>query len=450
MNDHAFMGRALELAALGQYTTDPNPRVGSVVVRDGNIVGEGAHWRAGAPHAEIHALQAAGDLARGATVYITLEPCSHHGRTPPCADALLAAGVGRVVVAMQDPNPLVSGRGLERLRAAGIAVDTGVLEFEARALNPGFVRRMHSGRPWVRVKLASSLDGRTAMASGESKWITGPAARRDVQHWRARAGAILTGSGTVLADDPHLTVRLSPAELLADRGIDPARYRELKGMPIRQPLRVVVDSQLQMPRGARLLDGGPVLVLTSAARADSEKADELRRRGAEVTALAPHATSDTLGQLHGRGPEGLGIPEPVASDALGGFQGQGAEELAVAGWAADPPPDAGRQDDGLTAMTGEQDSRLDLSAVLDLLGERGVNELHVEAGSGLAGALARWGLVDEWLFYLAPCLMGSGARPLLDWPLQQMAERAELDVFACDWVGDALRLRAYPLPASTV
>lgn len=384
MNDHGCMGRALQLAELGLYTTDPNPRVGSVVVRDGRIVGEGAHWRAGEPHAEIHALRAAGDLARGATVYITLEPCAHHGRTPPCADALVAAGVGRVVVAMQDPNPLVSGRGLERLRAEGIAVENGVLEFEARALNPGFVRRMETGRPWVRVKLASSLDGRTAMASGESRWITGPAARRDVQHWRARAGAILTGSGTVLADDPHMTVRLSPAELVSDSGIDPDRYPELQAVPVRQPLRVVVDSQLQMPLRARMLDEGTVLVLTGAARKDSDKAGELRARGAEV----------------------LGMP------AL-------------------------------------EEGRLELSPVLDLLGERGVNELHVEAGPGLAGALARHGLVDEWLFYLAPCLMGSGARPLLDWPLQQMAERPELDVFACDWVGDALRLRAHPLPTGT-
>ena len=381
MNDHAFMGRALQLAALGLYTTDPNPRVGSVVVRDGVIVGEGAHWRAGGPHAEIHALRAAGALARGATVYVTLEPCAHHGRTPPCADALVEAGVGRVVVAMQDPNPQVAGRGLDRLRAAGIPVQSGVLEFEARALNPGFVRRMQSGRPWVRVKLASSLDGRTAMASGESKWITGPAARREVQHWRARAGAILTGSGTVLADDPYLTVRLTPAELVADGGTDTARYPELDQAPIRQPLRVVLDSRLQTPLSARVLDGGPVLVLTSAERVKSDKADDLRARGAEVLAVAP-------------------------ADA----------------------------------------ERLDLARVLDLLGAREVNELHVEAGAGLAGALARFGLVDEWLFYLAPCLMGSGARPLLDWPLQQMAERAELDVFACDRVGDTLRLRAFSMP----
>jgi diaminohydroxyphosphoribosylaminopyrimidine deaminase / 5-amino-6-(5-phosphoribosylamino)uracil reductase len=449
VNDHAFMGRALQLAALGLYTTDPNPRVGSVVVRDGEIVGEGAHWRAGEPHAEMHALRAAGDLARGSTVYITLEPCSHHGRTPPCADALVAAGVGRVVVAMQDPNPLVAGRGFERVRAAGIQVETGVLEFEARALNPGFVRRMQSGRPWVRVKLASSLDGRTAMASGESKWITGPAARRDVQHWRARAGAILTGSGTVLADDPHLTVRLSPAELLADRGTDPAGHPELRDMPIRQPLRVVVDSQLQIPRTARLFDGGPVLVLTNASCAASDKARDLRGLGAEVLAVADGADSNVLGEIRRRIAERLAVVEPADSDALGDLQGHRSSGLAVAGWAVDQGRDRGGWDAGVAVVAGAEESRLNLSAVLDRLGERGVNELHVEAGSGLAGALARWGLVDEWLFYLAPCLMGSGARPLLDWPLQQMAERAELDVFACDWVGDALRLRAYPLPAST-
>jgi diaminohydroxyphosphoribosylaminopyrimidine deaminase / 5-amino-6-(5-phosphoribosylamino)uracil reductase len=383
VNDRAFMSRALQLAHLGLYTADPNPRVGSVVVRDGGIVGEGAHWRAGEPHAEIHALRAAGDRARGSTVYITLEPCSHRGRTPPCADALIAAGVARVVVAMQDPNPQVAGRGLNRLRAAGIAVETGLLEFEARALNPGFVRRMQSGRPWVRVKLAASLDGRTAMGSGESKWITGPAARRDVQHWRARAGAILTGSGTVLADDPHLTVRLSPAELAADTGIDPSRFPDLQVAPIRQPPRVVIDSALQIPLVSRMLDGGPVWILTGAERAGSEKAGALRALGAEVLAV------------------------PLRGDG-----------------------------------------RLDLVAALELLGQREVNELHVEAGAGLAGAFARAGLVDEWLFYLAPCLMGSGARPLLDWPVQHMSERAELDLFACDRVGDALRLRAWPLPAA--
>jgi diaminohydroxyphosphoribosylaminopyrimidine deaminase / 5-amino-6-(5-phosphoribosylamino)uracil reductase len=383
VNDRAFMARALQLAQLGLCTTDPNPRVGSVVVRDGVVVGEGVHWRAGEAHAEVNALRAAGERARGATVYVTLEPCSHHGRTPPCVDALIAAGVARVVVGMEDPNPRVAGRGLERLRAAGIVVDSGVLEPDVRALNPGFIRRMRSGRPWVRVKLASSLDGRTAMASGESKWITGPAARRDVQLWRARAGAILTGAGTVLADDPHLTVRLTPAELAADAGADVERFPELGAATIRQPLRVVIDSRLQTPVSARLFDGDPVLVLTAPDRVDSEHAEALRGAGAR-----------------------------------------------------------------LESMPLRDEGRLDLSAVLDRLGALEINELHVEAGAGLAGALARWGLVDEWLFYLAPCLMGSAARPLLDWPVQQMAERAELDVFAVDRVGDALRLRAYPLPAA--
>jgi diaminohydroxyphosphoribosylaminopyrimidine deaminase/5-amino-6-(5-phosphoribosylamino)uracil reductase len=356
--------------------------VGSVVVRDGVIVGEGAHWRAGEAHAEVNALTAAGEQARGATVYVTLEPCAHHGRTPPCVDALIAAGVSRVVVGMEDPNPRVAGRGLERLRAGGIVVETGVLESDVRTLNPGFIRRMRSGRPWVRVKLSSSLDGRTAMASGESKWITGPAARRDVQHWRARAGAILTGAGTVLADDPHLTVRLTPAEVAADSGVDVDRFPRLGAAAIRQPLRVVIDSKLQTPVSARLFDGNPVLVLTAQDYLDSAMAEV----------------------LHGAGARFESIP---------------------------------LRDEG----------RLDLSAVLERLGALEINELHVEAGAGLAGALARWGLVDEWLFYLAPCLMGSAARPLVDWPVQQMAERAELDVFAVDRIGDSLRLRAYPLPS---
>jgi len=210
-SDHAFMARALELARKGLYSTHPNPRVGCVIVRDGRIVGEGWHARAGEPHAEVHALRQAGDKARGATAYVTLEPCSHHGRTPPCADALINAGVARVVAAMQDPNPQVGGDGLLRLMHAGIAVQSGVLETEARALNAGFIKRMEKGLPFVRVKLAMSLDGRTAMASGESQWITGPAARAAVQRLRARASVVLTGADTVLADDARLTVR--PDEL---------------------------------------------------------------------------------------------------------------------------------------------------------------------------------------------------------------------------------------------
>ncbi|HSW15104.1 MAG TPA: bifunctional diaminohydroxyphosphoribosylaminopyrimidine deaminase/5-amino-6-(5-phosphoribosylamino)uracil reductase RibD, partial [Solimonas sp.] len=208
-----FMARALQLAGQGRYGTHPNPRVGCVIVRGGEIVGEGFHQRAGEPHAEVHALRAAGELARGAELFVTLEPCSHHGRTPPCADALVAAGVSKVWAAMQDPNPLVAGQGLERLRAAGIEVECGLMEASARRLNRGFVSRMSRGRPWLTLKLGSSLDGRTAMASGESQWITGPEARADVQRLRAEAGAVMTGVGTVLADDPQLTVRLSLADL---------------------------------------------------------------------------------------------------------------------------------------------------------------------------------------------------------------------------------------------
>jgi diaminohydroxyphosphoribosylaminopyrimidine deaminase/5-amino-6-(5-phosphoribosylamino)uracil reductase len=205
--DRRYMARALRQAAQGLNTTTPNPRVGCVLVRDGAVVGEGFHLQAGGPHAEIVAMQAAGEAARGATAYVTLEPCSHHGRTPPCADAVIAAGVTRVVAAMVDPNPQVAGRGLERLRQAGIAVTAGVLEQEARELNIGFVSRMTRGRPWLRIKIAATLDGKTALPNGASQWITGPEARRDGHRWRARSCAVMTGIGTLRDDDPRLTVR---------------------------------------------------------------------------------------------------------------------------------------------------------------------------------------------------------------------------------------------------
>lgn len=266
-DDHRYMARALQLARRGLYTTDPNPRVGCVLVRDGEVVGEGWHRRAGEPHAEIHALRAAGERARGATVYVTLEPCAHHGRTPPCSEALVEAGVARVVAAMRDPNPQVAGKGLQRLEAAGIGTETGVLEAEAAALNPGFIRRMQRGRPWVRCKLAMSLDGRTAMRSGESRWITGDAARADVHRLRARSSAIVTGAGTVLADDPSLTARLPE-----DDG------------PVEQPLRVVLDTHLAMPPTARMLSlPGQTLVLT-ASDAGGPRA-ELEAAGAEVRVM---------------------------------------------------------------------------------------------------------------------------------------------------------------------
>lgn len=281
--DHGMMARALQLAERGLWTTSPNPRVGCVLVRAGEIVGEGWHERAGEPHAEVHALRAAGARAKGATAYVTLEPCSHHGRTPPCAEALIAAGVTRVVAAMTDPNPLVAGRGLALLQAAGIETSSGLLEAEARELNIGFVARMTRGRPWLRLKAAASLDGKTALNNGVSQWITGPAARRDGHAWRARACAILTGIGTVRDDDPQLTVR------------DVATTR--------QPLRVVVDSRLETPATARILHGGPVLV--AGAVEDAERIALLRSTGAEVLIL-PNAAGkvelrDLLEELARRG-----------------------------------------------------------------------------------------------------------------------------------------------------
>lgn len=273
--DHRHMVRALELAQRGLYTTTPNPRVGCVIVRGGEVVGEGWHEKAGAPHAEVNALRAAGASARGATVYVSLEPCAHHGRTPPCSDALIAAGIARVVVAMRDPNPQVAGRGLRALEDAGIATGCGVLEDEARELNIGFVSRMTRGRPWVRMKLAASLDGKTALLNGKSQWITGAAARRDGHLWRARACAVLTGIGTVKDDDPQLTVREVETP--------------------RQPLRIIVDSRLETPLGAKILAGGGTLVV--GAVADSVRMDALEAAGAEVLMLPNAAGKVELGEL---------------------------------------------------------------------------------------------------------------------------------------------------------
>lgn len=269
--DYQYMARALDLARRGLFTTDPNPRVGCVLVRDGEIVGEGWHRRTGESHAERHALDQAGERARGAACYVTLEPCSHLGRTGPCADALIEAGVSRVIVAMRDPNPQVAGQGFEKLRAAGIEVQAGLCELEARDLNPGFIKRMETGRPWVRVKLAMGVDGRTAMASGESQWITGGRAREDVQRLRARSSVIITGIGTVLADDPSLTVR-------------PHEWRD--GMyghdSVRQPLRVVLDRGLRMSPGAAILRQQADTRVMTQADPDGALGMALREAGAEV------------------------------------------------------------------------------------------------------------------------------------------------------------------------
>ncbi|HEX4984837.1 MAG TPA: bifunctional diaminohydroxyphosphoribosylaminopyrimidine deaminase/5-amino-6-(5-phosphoribosylamino)uracil reductase RibD [Burkholderiales bacterium] len=263
VEDFGFMARALRLAERGLYTTTPNPRVGCVIARDGRVLGEGWHEKAGGAHAEVAALKAAGADAAGATVYVSLEPCAHHGRTPPCVDALVAAKVARVVAAMQDPNPKVAGKGLELLRDAGIAAESGLMEEQARELNLGFVSRMTRGRPWMRVKIAASLDGKTALANGVSQWIGGPDARRDGHHWRARSCAVMTGIGTLKDDDPRLTVR--------------------DVQTTRQPLRIVVDSRLRITPQAKLLDGGAVLVAT--ATRDDAKAAALKAKGADVVVL---------------------------------------------------------------------------------------------------------------------------------------------------------------------
>jgi diaminohydroxyphosphoribosylaminopyrimidine deaminase/5-amino-6-(5-phosphoribosylamino)uracil reductase len=344
--DSEWMAQALHLAERGLYTTTPNPRVGCVLVKHGELLAEGWHERAGEAHAEVHALRNAGAEAKGATAYVTLEPCSHHGRTPPCADALIAAGVSRVVVAMQDPNPQVAGQGIARFQSAGIAVDCGLMESAARALNAGFIKRMTQGMPLVRSKIAMSLDGRTALNNGVSQWITTAEARRDGQRWRARSCAVLTGIGTVLADDAQLNVREVETS--------------------RQPLRVVLDSELRMPVTARILNangtpspiGGGLgeRVLVYSAVNDALKIARLENTGAKVIVL----------------PSGNG--------------------------------------------------QVDLVACLKDLAARGCNEILFEAGRTLNGALLKAGLIDELVVYLAPQLLGDMARGMA-----QLGELSGLD-----------------------
>ena len=352
--DRELMRRALGLAARGLFTTTPNPRVGCVIARDGRVVGEGWHERAGEAHAEIRALAdvaARGESAGGATAYVTLEPCNHYGRTPPCTDALVEAGIARVVAAMRDPSAAAS-RGADRLSASGVEVDVGLLEAEARALNLGWIKRLRDGRPWVRVKIAASLDGRTALAGGESQWITGPEARADGHRWRARSCAILTGIGTVLQDDPQLNVRAVETT--------------------RQPTKVVVDRHGELPAKARLLAGAPVVIFSAEAPKSSW--------GGEV--------------------ESIVLPGP--------------------------------------------DGRVDLRAMLARLGELGINELQVEAGAKLNGALLAIGLVDELLLYFAPCLLGDPARGMFELPvpLARLSERIPLRIESVERIGEDWRVLA--------
>lgn len=346
--DQAMMRRALGLAEKGLYTATPNPRVGCVLTQGERVVGEGWHEKTGGPHAEAKALVQASATARGATVYVTLEPCNHHGKTPPCARALIKAGVTRVVAAMRDPNP-ESKKGGDALVAAGIPFEFGLLEEEARELNIGFVSRMTRGRPWVRMKIAATLDGRTALSNGVSQWITGAEARKDGHRWRARACAILTGAGTIRADDPRLTVR------------------EVE--TTRQPLRVIADSHLETPANARILQGDKVLIFAA-------------REGK----APPNA-------------EVVVLPNP-----------QG---------------------------------KVELKKMLEELGRRGVNELHVEGGFKLNGSLVREGCVDEFLIYLNPSFLGDSAQGMVNLAeVTSLDQRVALKLCSLERVGDDIRVIA--------
>ncbi|MEQ5801420.1 bifunctional diaminohydroxyphosphoribosylaminopyrimidine deaminase/5-amino-6-(5-phosphoribosylamino)uracil reductase RibD [Halomonas sp. H10-9-1] len=365
-----WMARALELARRGLYTTHPNPRVGCVLVKDGCLVGEGYHARAGEPHAEVHALNAAGEAARGATAYVSLEPCSHQGRTGPCAVALIEAGVARVVVAMEDPNPAVAGRGIAMLREAGIEVEVGVMTPQAQALNPGFVLRMDHGRPFVRLKMAMSLDGRTAMSSGESQWITGPEARRQVQRLRARSSAVLTGVESVIFDNSRLTVRA-----------DQLGLPDAEAIAARQPLRVIVDSRLRLPEAAACLTEPGRTLVVAVEGVEPERIARLTRAGAEV----------------------------------------------------------------LTLPAGD-DGRVDLDAVLRHLAEvEQANEVLLETGATLAGAMLDAGLVDEMQLFVAPTLLGGDARPLFQLAgIETMAHQRGLEILDIRAVGQDWRITARP------
>ncbi|MDP9153797.1 MAG: bifunctional diaminohydroxyphosphoribosylaminopyrimidine deaminase/5-amino-6-(5-phosphoribosylamino)uracil reductase RibD [Pseudomonadota bacterium] len=356
--DFSHMERALALAARGMYITTPNPRVGCVLVKDGDVIGEGFTQPAGQDHAEIRALKdarARGHDPRGATAYVTLEPCSHFGRTPPCVNALIEARVTKVIAAMEDPNPAVSGRGLAILRDAGIDVRCGLLANEAYELNIGFVSRMTRRRPWVRMKVAATLDGRTSLPNGDSQWITGEAARADGHAWRARACAILTGIGTVREDDPQLTVRAVETP--------------------RQPQRVLIDSRLDVSLDARILEGAPPWIFCGA-EPDMAKAEALRERGIEFTSL-----------------------------------------------------------------TNEQ-GKVDLPAMLGILADRGINELHVEAGHKLNGSLLREGCIDELLIYLAPSLLGNAPGMFDFTPPGTLEARPHLRFHRIDRMGDDVRMLA--------
>ena len=380
--DSTFMAEALQLAARGLYSTQPNPRVGCVIVKNQQIIGRGAHLKAGEPHAEVYALREAGAAAEGADVYVTLEPCSHTGRTPPCMNALVAAKVKRVIVAMQDPNPLVAGRGIAFLTSQGIQVEIGLMQQEAEALNVGFVKRMRAQMPFVRSKVAASLDGKTALNNGKSQWITSPASRNDVQHWRAQSCAILTGIGTVLADDPSMTVRAfkTPSPLTGEGWGE--------GEMIRQPTRVIVDSRLQISAEAKIL----------------------QKTSANERVIVVYAEKS---------------PQHDAKKAK--LQAHGVELWCL-------------------PLVHLEKPQVDLPAMFKALARDGVNEVLVEAGQTLNGALLAQGLIDELILYYAPKLMGHDAQGMFAMPpLTAMTQAISLQLLDVRQVGIDIRLRAKPI-----
>ncbi len=368
--DHSYMTQALRLAEQGMYTSQPNPRVGCVVVKDGKVVGEGAHLKAGEHHAEVHALNQAGKNAKGADVYVTLEPCSHQGQTPPCVGPLIEAGVARVFVAMQDPNPIVSGKGIDALKDAGIEVQIGLMQTQAEKLNPGFIKRMKTNIPYVRCKVAASLDGRIALSNGRSLWITGEAARMDVHRWRARSDAVITGIGTVLYDNPVMTVRIDE--------------------DARQSLRVIVDSQLSIPLQAKILnehDLNEYPVAIAYARDKFGHAEKLQAMGVELL----HLPQDTSGN-----------------------------------------------------------TRVNLFGLLDALGQKGCNEVLIEAGHGLNGGFLQRDLIDECILYYAPKLMGSDAMPIFSIKtITSMSKAINLDLLDVRQIGEDIRVIARPQSVET-
>ncbi len=390
------MARALALAAQGRATTHPNPRVGCVIVRDEpngpRIVGEGWHQRTGEPHAEVFALRAAGELARGADVYVSLEPCAHHGRTPPCADALIAAGVARVFAAVGDPNPQVAGQGFAKLRAAGIACESGLMEAEGRVLCRGFLSRIERQRPFVTLKLAMSLDGRTAMASGESRWITGPQARDDVHRLRAEAGAVLSSSETVLADDPELNVRL-PADYFRPRHAVPGEV-EHAGRPPATP-------SLASPAGGSSAIQGTLPFL----------------RQPDRVVLDSRARVPTTAKVWRDGARRFWLTAGTAAPAIDGV------EAAV--------------------LAADANGQVSLPAALAFLASRDVNEVLVECGPQLAGSLLRERLVDELIVYAAPKLLGDAARGLVRLPgLERLADHVALEFTSAELLGPDLKITA--------